>query len=280
MRTILTSVLIAATSCTVFGQSPTPAKAFEVASIKQAPPPTDGRLMIRMGSDAGRLDYNNVSMKDLIRVAFKVRNDQISGPDWLSSERYIIAAKFPSGATKDDVPAMLQTLLADRFKLAYHKDSKVIPIYALVQAKGGSKLQPADTPGGMRMMMGPKGRHLTGKVTVAQLADALSNMTDRPVMDMTELKGAFDIDLEFTSENVPEGMRMAGPPPGAGPGPDAGPGAGPGGPSGEARAHDDSADAPTLFTAVQEKLGLKLDARKAPVDLYVIDHAERVPTDN
>jgi uncharacterized protein (TIGR03435 family) len=232
--------------------------------------------MVRMNIDAGRLDYTNVSLRDIIRAAFKVRNDQISGPDWLSSERYIVAAKFPPGATKADVPAMLQTLLADRFKLAFHKDSKVVSIYALVQAKGGAKLQPADTPGGMRMMMGPKGRHLTGKVTLAQLADALSNMEDRPVLDMTELKGAFDIDLEFTSENGPEGMRQG--MPGPGPGPGQGPGQG--GPAGEGRPHDENADAPSLFTALQEKLGLKLEPRKAPIDLYVIDHAEKVPTEN
>ncbi len=279
MRTIPVAAILVVT-VGAFGQSATPAPAFEVASIKQAVPPADGRIMVRMNTDAGRLDYTNVSLRDIIRAAFKVRNDQISGPDWLSSERYIIAAKFPAGATKADVPAMLQTLLADRFKLAFHKDSKVVSIYALVQAKGGAKLQPADTPGGMRMMMGPKGRHLTGKVTLAQLADALSNMEDRPVLDMTELKGAFDIDLEFTSENGPEGMRqgMPGPGPGLGPGPGQGPGQG--GPAGEGRPHDENADAPSLFTALQEKLGLRLEPRKAPVDLYVIDHAEKAPTEN
>ena len=274
MRTILTSALIVAASVAAFGQSPAPAKTFEVASIKSAPPPADGRLMISMRDTGGRLDYNNASMRDIIRAAFKVRNDQISGPDWLNSQRYIVSAKCPAGATREDVPAMLQALLADRFKLTYHKDSKVTPIYAMVQAKGGPKLEPADTAGGMRMMMGPKGRHLTGKVSLEQLASALSNMTDRPVIDMTELKGAFNIDLEFSSDNSPEGMRMgrAGPPPGAGPGP--------GGPAGESRPHDESADAPALFTALQEKLGLKLDARKAPVDLYVIDHIEKAPTEN
>jgi uncharacterized protein (TIGR03435 family) len=276
MRSVLISSILMVTSCAAFSQSATPAKAFEVASIKSAPPPTDGRLMVRMGSDAGRLDYNNVSLKDVIRAAFKVRNDQISGPDWMGSERYIISAKFPAGATKDDVPAMLQTLLADRFKLTFHKDSKVLPMYALVPGKGGAKLMPAETSGNMRMMMGPKGRHLTGKATMAQLADMLSNMSDRPVIDMTDVKGSFEIDLEFTSDFNPEGMRMGmqGPPPGGGGGP------GPGGPGGEARQHDESADAPTLYTAIQEKLGLKLDARKGPVDLYIIDHAEKVPTEN
>jgi uncharacterized protein (TIGR03435 family) len=279
MRTVLASGILVITYLPAFGQSAAPAKAFEVASIKSAPPPTDGRLMVRMGGDPGRLDYTNVSLKDVIRVAFKVRPDQISGPDWLTSERYIISAKYPAGATKDDVPAMLQALLADRFKLTYHKDSKVLAMYALVQGKGGPKLTPAETSGNMRMMMGPKGRHMTGKATMPQLADMLSNMSDRPVIDMTELKGSFEIDLEFTSDFSPEGMRMGmqGPPPGGGGGPGPGPG-GPGG--GEARQHDESADAPTLFTAVQEKLGLKMEPRKGPVDLYVIDHIEKVATEN
>src|ERR1035438_3164016 len=144
MRSVLISGILIVTSCAVFGQSAPPAKAFEVASIKSAPPPTDGRLMVRMGSDAGRLDYNNVSLRDVIRAAFKVRNDQISGPDWMNSDRFIISAKFPAGATKDDVPAMLQALLAERFKLTYHKDSKILPMYALVPGKGGAKLTPAD----------------------------------------------------------------------------------------------------------------------------------------
>jgi uncharacterized protein (TIGR03435 family) len=269
MRIILASGIFAVA---VFGQSPTPPPAFEVASIKPATPPADGRLMIRMGGDPGRLDYSNVSLRDIIRNAYKVRNDQISGPDWLNSERYDLKAKLPAGASRDDVPAMLQTLLKDRFKLASHKESKVLPIYALVLAKSGPKLQPAEAAGGMRMMMGPKGRHFTGKATLVQLAEMLSNMSDRPVVDMTDLKGAYDIDLEFTSDVSPEGMRIGMPGPGPGPGP--------GGPSGEARLHDESADAPTLFTALQEKLGLKLDPRKAPVDIYVIDHAERVPTEN
>jgi uncharacterized protein (TIGR03435 family) len=273
MGTILTPGIIVVASCLALGQSAPSAPAFEVASVKPGAPPTDGRFFVRMNSDAGRIDYTNVSLRDLIVRAYKVRDYQISGPDWLRSERYDIAAKLPAGASKDDVPAMLQALLADRFKLAAHKESKVLPIYALVPAKGGPKLQPAEASGGVRMMMGPKGRHLTGKMTLDSLSFSLSNAVGRPVLDMTELQGAFDIDLEFTSENGPE-MRLGMPGPGPGPGP------GTGGPVGEPRPHDESADAPTLFTALQEKLGLKLDPRKAPVDMYVIDHAEKVPTEN
>ena len=277
MQTILTTGILLITTCAAFAQSTPPARTFEVASIKPAAPPTDGFLMVRMGGDAGRLDYVNVSLKDLIRNAFKIKDRQIEGPDWLGSERYDVKAKFPEGATKDDVPAMLQALLVERFKLTYHKRSKVMPIYALVPAKGGPKLKPADASGNLRMMMAPKGIHMTGKVPLAQLSDSLSNFTDRLVVDMTELKGIYDIDLEFKPEGRGPGgpgmMRMG--PPGGGPG-----GAGPGPGPGEAGQPHDDAEAASLFTAIQEKLGLKLDPQKTPVDLYVIDHVEKTPSEN
>lgn len=275
MRTILATGILIFTSCAALAQSPP--RTFEVASIKPAAPPTDGRLMVRMGGDPGRLDYVNVSLKDLIRNALKIKDRQIEGPDWLGSERFDVKAKFPEGATKDDVPAMLQALLAERFKLAYHKSTRVTPVYALVPGKGGPKLKTADIAGNMRMTMGPKGIHMTGKVTLFQLSDALSNFTDRLVVDMTELKGIYDIDLEFKPEgrgpDLPGPLKMG--PPGGGPG-----GAGPSpGPAEAGQPHDDT-DAASLFTVVLEKLGLKMDPRKAPVDLYVIDHADKAPSEN
>ena len=253
--------------------------AFEVASIKPAAPPTDGRIMVRMGGDAGRIDYTNVSLLNIITAAFKVKEHQVNGPDWLNAVRYDLAAKFPPGATRDQIPEMLQTFLADRFKLAYHKDSKVEQIYALVVAKPG-KLQEAEAASPGRMMMGPRGRRLSGKLTMAQLADNLSRWLDRPVIDATELTKIYDIELEWTGDDGPasmRAMRMGGPGPGPGKGADA-PGGGEG-PRPEAH-NDDSADAPALPTALQEKLGLRLDSRKGPVDNITIEHIERAPTDN
>src|ERR1700716_3749159 len=146
---------------------------------------------------------------------------------------------------------MLQTLLEDRFKLALHRETKVLPIYALVVGKNGPKLHQAEGEGGLRISMGPKGRKLTGNVSIARLADTLSNFMDRPVLDMTELKGNFDIDLDWKpDENQP--------------GPFGGGGIRPPDGGGEGRAAPDSADAPSIFTAVQEKLGLRLEGRKSP----------------
>lgn len=271
MRRLLISGILLISPYAAVSQSPAPSRSFEVASIKPAAQQEPGRRMIGMRSDDGRVTYSNVTLRDVIRNAFKVKDRQIEGPDWLNSERYDIVAKFPSGATKDDIPVMLQSLLADRFKLTYHKDSKVSPIYAMIPSKGGPKVQPAESAGGMRMMMGPKGIHLSGMLSLTQLADGLSNFTDRIVVDKTNLKGTFDIDLEFKPEGGGPGGMMRMGPPGGGPGP--------GGPAGESHTNDDS-DAPSLFTAIQEKLGLKLDPQKAPVDLYVIDQAEKVPTEN
>ena len=165
---------------------------------------------------------------------------------------------------------MLQSLLEDRFKLALHRETKVLPIYALVVGKNGPKLHQADTEGGLRMSMSPKGRKMTGSVSMARLADALSAFMDRPVLDMTELKGNFDIDLDWRPDGQTGGPGFLGPGGGGRP-PEGG---------GEGKAAAESGDAPSIFTAVQEKMGLRLEGRKSPVDILIVDHAERVPTEN
>lgn len=131
---------------------------FEVASIKPTPSiatlMADHKMPSDMGThfDAGRIDIGFASLQDLICQAYGVKPYQVSGPDWLTSERFDIIATLPAGATEDQVPQMLQALLADRFKLVLHRDSHALPVYALVVAKGGSRLQPAapdaDAPAG------------------------------------------------------------------------------------------------------------------------------------
>lgn len=270
MRTIFLVGILALSSCAASAQTPAPV--FEVASIKPAAPPTDGRMMVRMGNDPGRINYTNVSLRNVLMRAYNVKEPQIVAPDWMNADRFDIVAKLPEGATREQVPQMLQALLADRFKLAIHREQKVMPVYALVAAKGGVKLPSSEESGQLRMMVSPRGRHLTGKVTLAQFADMLSNFLDRPVIDKTETKGTFDIDLEWSGDEG-GGMRMFG---GMGPGP-----MGPGPmPAPKEQAAAPNADAPSLFTAIQEKLGLRLDSQKAPVDLIVVDHAEKLPTEN
>jgi uncharacterized protein (TIGR03435 family) len=134
-------------SSAVFGQAPAapgPSKLeFEVASVKEAAPMTGGRMRIGMNVDDGRMTYENMALKDCIRTAYRLKDFQISGPDWLANTRFDIIAKLPEGATKEQVPEMLQALLADRFKLTVHHESKSHDSYGLVVGKGGAKLTPA-----------------------------------------------------------------------------------------------------------------------------------------
>jgi uncharacterized protein (TIGR03435 family) len=271
MQGITGAGLIFFTSCAVFAQPPGATRpAFEVASVKPAPPPSDNRMRVGMSGDAGRVNFSNVTLINLMARAYNVKDKQISGPDWLKSERYDIVATLPAGAPKDQVPMMLQSLLEERFKLSLHRETKVLPIYALVVGKNGPKLHQADGEGGLRMSMSPKGRKMTGSVDMARLADVLSTLMDRPVLDMTELKGNFDIGLDWTPDGQTGGPGFFGSGGGGRP-PEGG---------GEGKAAPESADAPSIFTAVQEKLGLRLEGRKSPVEILIVDHAERAPTEN
>ncbi len=292
MRRIFTGTgfaLLAA--CAAFAQDP---PAFEVASIKPAAPQAQGRMMVRMGGDPGRVDYANVSLKDVLARAYEVKRYQINGPSWLDSERYDITAKVPDGVKPDQIPAMLRVLLTERFKMEAHKESKEQPVYALVVGKGGPKLTKSeDAPEGsapktfaapdghkmqapkgamMMMMNGPGGnaRMQANGINLDRLSDMLSNMLDRPVLNMTGVEGNYDIALDVSMEDLAGMKKMA---IGPGPGPMAG------GPGGEHGPAPDSAPSASIFTAIQQ-LGLKLDPRKAPVEFVVIDRAEKVPTEN
>jgi uncharacterized protein (TIGR03435 family) len=292
------------------GQTPAPPPAFEVASVKPAAPLNRGQLLsgqahVGMKIDAARVDIGSMSLEELIRVAFRVKPYQVSGPDWMASVRFDVLAKLPEGASAEQVPEMLQALLAERFKLTVHRESKEHAVYALVVGKNGPKLKEAapdaDTPaatddanpqvhvngrgenmsvsisggqiGTAHMSMGPNGtmRLEAPKMNMAALADSLSRFFDRPVVDLTELKGSYQVALDLSMDDLRNAARNAG---------FMGPGMG-GGRSG-ARPEADAASDPTgtsIFAAVQQ-LGLKLEPRKTPVDLVVIDHLEKTPTEN
>jgi uncharacterized protein (TIGR03435 family) len=277
-----------------------------------------GMIMgLRMGSrggpgtsDPGQIAYSGMSMKILLVNAYGVKNYQVSGPSWMDMERFDIVAKVPKGASKDDVKLMMQNLLAERFKLTLHREKKDLPMYALVVGKNGPKLKesPPDDPnakvdeaaarqkekqamdnamrttvrdGGMplpppgggpgtRMMMMPgRMRMMATKQTMAQFAESLGNQMDRPVVDQTGLTKNYDFTLEFAPEGM-VGRGMPGMPP---PPP---PSSGDGGVSAE----PESQAAPSLFTALQEQLGLKLEQKKGAVDLLVVDRLEKTPTEN
>jgi uncharacterized protein (TIGR03435 family) len=238
--------------------------AFEVASIKPASPQPMGRMLTGMNTDGSMLRYSNASLKDVIRMAYRVQDTQVEGPDWLSNARFDIQAKLPDGSTRDQVPEMLQTLLADRFKLALQSDIKERRIYALVVGKGGPKLKAADSANdvapraGVAMTMGSEGVHVTTPAaTLTALAETISRFSDRPVVDMTGIPGRYDFDLVFSPDTL---------------------GALPASRSGGA-----SEALGTSSTSIYESVrdyGLKLEPRKAPMNVLRIDHIERTPTEN
>ncbi|QOY88354.1 TIGR03435 family protein [Paludibaculum fermentans] len=277
--------------CAAFGQQAAGTLAFEVASIKLSEPQQMGRIRIMMNTDGGMLRYSNVSLKDCVRNAFRVKEFQIEGPEWMGNQRFDIVAKFPEGATEKQVPEMLQALLTERFKLTVHRNTKEGAIYALVAGKNGPKLKPAETTapaaapdaktpggapprGGVMMSMGPEGAHLKApSVTVSGLAEMISRFAERPVVDMTGIEGQYDFDLVFT----PETMRGM---PGGGRGPMGGPGAGGPPPGGGAPPSDIPVErAGSIYDSVQQ-YGLKLEPRKAPMEMLVVDHIEKTPTEN
>jgi uncharacterized protein (TIGR03435 family) len=301
------------------------APAFDVASVKPAADPGMAPEMSRkltsmiclvpcspgerLTIEGARVEIRYVSLSRLVLTAYRLKPYQLSGPDWMKTQRFDILAKIPDGGSKHQVPEMLQSLLAERFKLAFHRENKDQPVYALVVSKNGQKLQPPaadadaplpNTPGGrglytpggegsvdangnfattggalgpMRGGRGPNGMKMDMlKITMSGLAELLTPHEDRPVVDITNLKGAYRFTFEIAPPaSVGDGGRKGGPPADG-----AGERDGRGGPG---------ADAPpdvfgeALFRAL-EKAGLKLEKTNAPVETIIVDHLEKRPTEN
>jgi uncharacterized protein (TIGR03435 family) len=235
----------------------------------------------------------------------------------MGMDRFDIHATLPEGATEKDVPEMLQALLVERFKLVFHRENVEMPIYALLVGKGGPKMKEAapdpepapsgpggetakdnqpqfsgrpDQKGGMVVRGGPDGGNMrmsmqegamhmeSDKMSMARLAEMLTPFLDHPIVDMTELKGNYQVSLELTMADMMAAARAQGMAVGAGPG---GPGGGPGGAGGGAAMPEGAPDpgGSSVFRNVQQ-LGLKLEARKSEIGKLVIDHLEKTPTEN
>jgi uncharacterized protein (TIGR03435 family) len=174
MRTFQKEVIVClALTCTALAQ--TASISFEVATIKPTAAASGEQLSVGMSRDPARVSYSGVTLKNLVSQAYRVKDYQVTGPDWLDSDRFDLNAKIPDGGDIRQVPAMLQTLLVERFKLTLRRDKKVMPAYALVVAKNGSKLtKTEESSGDLRMMIGSKGRQVSGKVTMTAFSGALS----------------------------------------------------------------------------------------------------------
>jgi uncharacterized protein (TIGR03435 family) len=262
MRTFLLSGALAVACCTAFGQT----AEFEVASIKPSllSNPNNGERNRRenITTDPGSLIMHNVSLKTALQWAYNVNTFQISGPGWLGDERYDITAKASNSALDPELRRMLQTLLTSRFKITLHHETKELQVFALTVGKNGPKMTPGDPNGQMKLLPGDGTKAMVTNISMDEIVEMLNragpqaNITE-PVIDQTGLKGRynFSVDAGAFMQTV-NATITAGKIP----------------------------DADTLINAVedvlQSQLGLKGDLRKAPVDLIVVERAEKVPTEN
>jgi len=230
------------------------AQTFEVASVKVRPADAPRRRP-DIQAAPGSLTMRDVGLLNLVMWSYKISPWQISGTSGLPNDRYDITAKAAEPARTDDMRVMLQALLAERFKLKVHRETKEMPVYALVEAKGGHKLTPSQTADGVGVLpvADQTKMALSSRAgTLDQLGMFLSDPLGTPVVDKTGLQGRYDFDLDLTNYlRVPRQPGEPEPDPVA-----------------------------ILQTALSKQLGLRLDARKLPIEMLVIDHIEAKPVEN
>jgi uncharacterized protein (TIGR03435 family) len=228
----------------VFGQ------AFEAATVRLSAPSSTGSRMV---DDPEHFEFLYCSVKSLLALAYQVNAPNVNGPDWISAEAIDVIARKPPHTTEEGERLMLQALLADRFKLVVHRDSYDVTAYDLVVAKGGPrvKLVERSVPAARPLISPMKGpaRTLSGTLSMERLAAALQITLESPVNDATGLTGTFDILLQWSPEDA-----IAAELPGA--------------------------TFPPLAKALEQQLGLKLQARKIRIDTLVVDSGRKIPAEN
>jgi uncharacterized protein (TIGR03435 family) len=276
MRLVLLSVFV----CALAAQTPDSQVVFEVASVKHGLPGdfSAGGSGGPGTHDPTRYSLTNYPLSSLLGVAYGINSYQLSAPGWLDTERFTVTAKLPEGTTKEQLKLMMRNLLIERFKLAAHFEKKELGGYELVVAKGGPKFalspgdpnqneDPAKPAAPFKMQFDkegypelPPGRHYSmamghgrarwrfGDESMEDFAGLLTTQIRQPIVDATGLTRKYDFVLSWSYAAM---------------GPNAPPDSG-----------------PTIFAALQEQLGLKLVSKKVPVDMVIVDHIERTPSEN
>jgi uncharacterized protein (TIGR03435 family) len=231
-------------------------QAFEVASVKAAGTDCRGKGSV----DSQQVRYSDFSLKGLVRDAYKFELYQINAPDWFGDQCYDVVAKLPEGAAKEQIPLMLQALLVERFHMKAHLETRQDRVYALVVGKNGPHLKEStgqrEQPGGVKLRN--DGHILFTSATLASFSSAMSVLMARPVVNMTDIQGHFDITLNVTREDL-GGMNL---------------------PSDSTSADNPGNNASSSVFAAMQELGLNLVSRRAPIQHVVVDSAEKVPTGN
>ncbi len=237
-------VVLAGAASLLIAQAPL--KQFEVVSVKPQDPATSQNGGMRMaGGGKGEWKAINLPLTQLVMNAFHVNSNQIIANDaWMNNVGWDVIGKYPSGSAPQDVPEMLQAMLADRFRLKAHRETRTLPIYTLSVAKNGLRLKaPADPSAAGGMSAGPR-RIKYSSGSMAELSGQLGSYLGKQVIDQTGLTGPYEIDLHFAP--VEQDVNP-----------------------------NSNETAPSIFTALQEQAGLRLEATKGPVEVLVIDHADK-----
>lgn len=228
--------------------------AFDVATLKLSPPPKEDRIVINLGRwQPGRFTMTNVTLSDMMKFAWEVvSDDQLVVPDWNNQVRFDVEGTAPPDTKIPEVRMMLRTLLGERLHLKVLSEQRVLAYLALVKGKSAPKIKQVEQT--FNPKVGPQVRgHISHpEMSMHGLATLLSRFERQTVVDQTGLEGAYRINLDWTPDNFSSQPDANAPPP----------------------------DHPSLFTAVSEQLGLKLESRRGPLEVLVVESASRVPEDN
>jgi uncharacterized protein (TIGR03435 family) len=248
IRPSLLIVCVACMSCAAFGQAPSK---FEVASVKRASSGANpGDIPRNMDASPGHFAMFNVPLRYALEWAYNMKDFEITGPDWIKAdERYDIVAKAAAPVSDQQIRLMLQALLIERFQMKTHTEKKELSVYVLLPGKATPKVKESSDGAAPSISGGPSGASFHNQ-PISRFTFMLTRRLDRPVLDMTGLKGAYDFTVDLS------GLGFGGNPPPA------------------------ESTGPSIFTAVQNDLGLKLEARKQPIDILMIDSVNKIPTAN
>lgn len=245
------ALLLLLTAGAAFGQK------FDVASVKVSEAGPEGKFRRGIKTSPGSVTIQNMPLSAIVQWAYGVREYQVEGPQWTEVQAYDIFAKAAGPAQDPELQKMMQTLLRERFELAIRREVRELPIYSMTIAKGGHKLKPPEGQGPGNLVKGEKLARRGQRVSMAELAGELSQPLRRPVIDRTGLAGTFNFTIDLTGY-VPLDAN--------------------GKPSPESIPEMDRDG--IIIMAVQQQLGLKLEPGKSPVEMILIEKADKIPTDN